>query len=105
MHIGSCVLAEIDLATSRGRVDVRMLLQMFKNCYPAQLLSLLNCELEEDIQENWLLRLVRTPHGAQHPLHHLLLMHFLGQTAESFFDYPGEDRPFGVGPWLCLNPT
>lgn len=99
------LLAEIDLATSRGRVDVSMFLQMFKNCYPAQLLRLLHCELEEDVQENWLLRLVRTPHGAQHPLHHLLLMHFLGQTAESFFDYPVEDRPFGVGLWPCLNPT
>ncbi len=99
------LLAEIGLATYRGRVDVQTFTQMFGNRYPTQLLSLLHCELEKDVQENWLVRLVRTPHGAQHPLHHLLLMHFLGQTAESFFDYPGEDRPFGVGPWLCLNPT
>ncbi len=98
------LLAEIDLATYRGRVDVSMLLQMFRNYYPAHLLCLLHCELEKDIQENWLLRLVRTPHGAQHPLHHLLLMHFLGQTAESFFSSLGEDQPFGVGPWPCLNP-
>src|SRR2546421_4100473 len=99
------LLAEIDLATYRGRVDVGMFLQIFKNCYPAQLLRLLHCELEEDVQESWLLRLVRTPNGAQHPLHHLLLIHFLGQTAESFFGSLGEDRPFGAGPWPCLNPV
>jgi hypothetical protein len=99
------LLAAIDLATYRGRVDVSMLLQMFKEHYPAQLLCLLHCELEKDVQESWLLRLVRTPHGAQHPLHHFLLMHFLGQTVESFFSSLGEDRPFGTGPWPCLNPV
>jgi len=99
------LLAEINLATYRGRVDVHMFMQMFKKYYPARLLRLLHCELEEDVQENWLLRLVRTPHGAQHPIHHLLLMHFLGQTAESFFGSLGEDRPFGAGPWPCLNPV
>jgi len=99
------LLTEIDLATYRGRVDISMFLQKFRNCYPPQLLQILHCELEEHVQESWLLRLVRAPHGAQHPLHHLLLMHFLGQTAESFFGSPGGDQPFGIGPWPCLNPV
>jgi Tn7-like transposition protein D/TniQ protein len=100
------LLSEIDLATYRGRVDISMFLQKFRNYYPSQLLQLLHCELEEHIQESWLLRLVRAPHGgAQHPLYHLLFMHFLGQTAESFFGSLVEDRPFGVGPWPCLNPV
>lgn len=99
------LLTEIDLATYRGRVDISMFLQKFRICYPPQLLHILQCELEEHVQESWLLRLVRTPHGSQHPLQHLLLMHFLGQTAESFFGSPSGDQPFGVGPWPCLNPV
>jgi Tn7-like transposition protein D/TniQ len=99
------LLSEIDLATYRGRVDISMFLQKFRNCYPPQLLQILHCELEEHIQESWLLRLVRTPHSAQHPLHHLLLIRFLGYTVEDFFSFPSENKPFGVGPWPCLNPT
>lgn len=99
------LLSKVDLATYRGRVDVSMFMQMFKEHYPSPLLHLLHCELEEGVQETWLLRLIRTPDGAQHPLHHLLLMHFLGCTAEDFFDLSAEIKPFGNGPWPCLNPT
>lgn len=99
------LLSKVNLATYRGRVDVSMFTQMFKEHYPSQLLHLLHCELEEGVQETWLLRLVRTPDGAQHPLHHLLLMHFLGYTAKDFFNLSAEIKPFGNGPWPCLNPT
>jgi Tn7-like transposition protein D/TniQ len=100
------LLFEIDLVTYRGRVDINMFLQKFRHYYPSQLLHLLHCGLEDHIQESWLLRLVRTPHGcAQHPLYHLLLMHFLGYTAEEFFSIPTVNTPFGAGPWPCLNPT
>lgn len=92
------LLSKVDLATYRGRVDISMFMQMFKEHYPPQLLHLLHCELEEGVQETWLLRLVRAPGGAQHPLHHLLLMHFLGNTAKDFFDLSAETKPFGDGP-------
>jgi hypothetical protein len=50
---------------------------------------------------------VRSPKGAHHPLRHLLLIHLLEQTAESFLtEEPAEERqPFGTGPWVCLNPV
>ena len=97
------LLAENDLATYRGRVEVSMLLSKFENSYPPRLLKLLNCEIEEHIKENWLLRLVRAPHGSQHPLHNLLLIHFLRHSAESFFGLLMNNKPFGDGPWPCLN--
>ena len=99
------LLAQIDLATYRGRVDIGMFLQKFLKLYPPLLLRMLHCEIEEHINENWLLRLVRMSDGAQHPLHHLLLIHFLGYTAESFFSLSPESKPFGEGPWPCLNPV
>ncbi len=88
------LLNDIGLATYRGRVDAGLFLRRFKGFYPSPLLNQLNCELAEHISENWLLRLVRTPTGAQHPLHHLLLILFLGYTLEAFFSLPERAQPF-----------
>lgn len=97
------LLAIRGLATYSGRLNLEQLLKAFKNYYSPELLKLLQCEVDEQSAGNWLARLVRPPKGTQHPLHHLLLMHFLGQTTETFFNLPSEFKPFGEGPWPCLN--
>lgn len=54
-------------------------------------------------------RLLRGEHA--HPAHHLLMIEFLGHTAETFFrqlpraNYLRHHKPFGDGPWPCLNPA
>jgi Tn7-like transposition protein D/TniQ len=98
-------LADLGLSTYRGRIDKNALLSRFKNMYAPELLRLLHCELDEHTEDNWLVRLAHKPDNAQHPLHHLLLIHCLGQTAETFFRLPTQRRPFGDGPWPCLNPV
>ncbi len=46
-----------------------------------------------------------------HPAHHLILIEFLGHTAKSFFEMlsfsnsHNNHKPFGDGPWPCLNPA
>ncbi|MBD1808116.1 TniQ family protein [Microcoleus sp. FACHB-SPT15] len=99
------LLPERGLATYSGRVHQGQLLKAFKNSYPLDLLQLLQSELDEEIRANWLCRLVWHSQGSHHPLHHLLLIHFLGHTAETFFKLPSEFKPFGEGPWSCLNPV
>ncbi len=99
------LLADLGLSTYRGRVDRNALLSRFKNMYAPELLRMLHCELDEHTEATWLERLVRKPDNAQHPLHHLLLIHCLGQTAEAFFRLPKWSEPFGNGPWPCLNPV
>jgi Tn7-like transposition protein D/TniQ len=98
-------LADLGLSTYRGRIEKNALLSRFKNMYPSELLRLLHCELDEYMEDNWLVRLAHKPDNAQHPLHHLLLIHCLGQTAEAFFRLPTQSKPFGDGPWPCLNPV
>jgi hypothetical protein len=88
-----------------GKVHIQQLLEAFKNYYSPELLKLLQCEVDAQSHGNWLSRLVRLPKGSQHPLRHLLLMHFLGHTVEEFFKLPSEFKPFGEGPWFCLNPV
>jgi hypothetical protein len=97
------LLAERDLATYSGRVRVSELLNRFCEFYSPELLEQFQCQIDLESQHNWLFRLVRSPKGSQHPLRHLLLMQFLGHTAESFFKLPQQFKPFGKGPWLCLN--
>jgi Tn7-like transposition protein D/TniQ len=103
-HRYHVMLADLGLATYRGRIDRNELLSRFKNMYAAELLRLLCCELDDHAEDNWLVRLVHKPDNAQHPLHHLLLIHCLGQTAETFFRFPSQSKPFGDGPWPCFNP-
>ncbi|MFL5628670.1 MAG: TnsD family transposase [Ktedonobacteraceae bacterium] len=99
------LLANLGLSTYRGRVDRNALLSRFKNMYAPGLLRMLHCELDEHTEDNWLVRLARKPDNAQHPLHHLLLIHCLKQAAEAFFRLPTQSKPFGDGPWPCLNPV
>lgn len=99
------VLGDQGLAMYSGTIRARELLKAFKNHYPPDLLTLLHCGLDGQTVENWLVRLVRAPDNAQHPLYHLLFIHFLGYTADAFFRLPAERKPFGEGPWPCLNPV
>ncbi len=101
------LMIERGLATYTGSIHVKRLLNEFSSHYSSALLKLLNCELRgRDIEKtNWLLRLVRPPKHAQHPLYHLLLIHFLGCTVKEFFQLPEEMCPFEEGPWPCLNPA
>lgn len=37
------------------------------------------------------------------PLHHILLMEFLKETAQDFFYSVPDNEPYGNGPWPCIN--
>lgn len=95
------------LATYSGCIHAHKLLSQFRKYFPASLLKVLHCELvgKDACKDNWLLRLVRDPKHVQPPLHHLLLINFLGSTAEEFLSLPEELDYFGDPPWPCLNPT
>jgi hypothetical protein len=92
------LLAERDLATYSGRVRVSKLLEEFKRFYPDELLQRLQYEIDTESEHSWLLRLVRSPKGSQHPLRHLLLIQFLDRNAESFFKLPKQFKLFGTAP-------
>jgi Tn7-like transposition protein D/TniQ len=94
------------LATYSGVVSMRKLQAEIRNFYTDELLAELDSRL--DLRSNWVLRLLllRT-NGAQthHPIHHLLMMRFLGCTVAEFLQTPTPPQPFGPGPWPCLNPV
>lgn len=101
------------LANYKGTILVGELLQSLLTNFPAALLKRLNCEVHAN--RCWVMRLVTESPGTMHPVQYVLLMQFLGYTAEDFFalsddapfgeDFFSDDAPFGEGPWPCLNST
>lgn len=116
LHYGPAILqkkyiaafADHGLLTPSGKVRVDDLIRAFKGYYSPNLLNTLHCTVEERMIDSWFTRLFRPPgesQGSQHPVHHLLLIQFLGYELSTFFNIPVERKPFGEGPWPCLNPA
>lgn len=99
------LLFKSGMATYREKVRVRKLSPLFEDYYSPDLLKRLNCDREGYGKKNWQLRFFRKPYGMRQPVQHLLWIHFLGHTAETFFNLAVADKPFGSGPWPCLNPV
>lgn len=100
------LLVKHGLARASGGIDLRTVETAFRARYPAPLLTLLECALRADTDNNWVRNLVRAFTHTQHPLHHLLLMRFLDCSPAEFFALPESmPRYFGPGPWPCLNPV
>jgi len=95
------LLLDRQLATYLGVIRQERLLKDFKNFYSNDLLASLQSDL--GARSAWLTRLLQSSKTTQHPVHHLLLIQFLGLTAENFFRHPEKVAPFGNGPWPCLN--
>lgn len=92
------------LAYYNGNVRARDLAIEFSEHYPAKLLESLNCQIKNQ-HRNWLLRLLHlgTAEVSQHPIRHILLILLLGCTIEEFLTSSAAYKPFGDGPWPCLN--
>jgi hypothetical protein len=95
------LLLERKLASYAGVVRITVLQREFKEFYSDKFLADLQCRI--DRRSNWLVRLVQGSRSTNHPIHHLLLIHFLNCSAEEFFRLPEKKEPFGKGPWPCLN--
>lgn len=103
------VLVGRGLATySHSVVHHKQLVQGFLQFYPTEFLRAVDCEVRVSRRRwSWLRYVLRLDPSVavRPPIYHLLLMQFLGHTAESFFELPAEPPPFGLGPWPCLNPV
>lgn len=120
------LLYERGYCTYSGVLDRKKLANDFIRYYSRGFLETIKCEVVTDGREDWLNRLAHGRDRLIHPIHHLLLLQFLGQKPESFLSLtdPGTLRskigrpvtkrtpriivpffrtPFGAGPWPCLN--
>jgi hypothetical protein len=98
------LLLERGLAFYNGRIRTAELSKQLMEFYSTEFLNSLQCNIER-YDRGWVYSLVHTntEQRVQHPLRHLLLMTFLGCTAQEFFTSFEEYNPFGKGPWPCFN--
>ncbi|MCI0541069.1 MAG: hypothetical protein L0Z50_38190 [Verrucomicrobiales bacterium] len=99
------LLADQGFATWNGYVRLRKLSETIADRYSRALLKVFQCPVDSGGERAWLARLVRKPRGSQSPIRHLLLIDFLGYSAERVFSNLDRHAPFGNGPWPCLNPV
>jgi hypothetical protein len=104
------------LATYNGQCRGRELTKALTGFYEPEILSTLQCEVDDSQLRTWPVRIVNDllREKSHHPLRHLLLMRMLGHSVESFFAGCNKGvslsmraalNPFGEGPWPCLNPV
>ncbi|WP_442602773.1 TnsD family transposase [Paenibacillus sp. KN14-4R] len=100
-------LQRIGLANHSGRIRWADLIPAFNRFFGIELLMELQSHIEPSQEATWLHKLLRKPRVTCHPLRHLLVLGFLGETMESMtnqiLDYKISYEPFGKGPWPCLN--
>lgn len=94
-----------NLATVTGRIKWKDLIPKYNNYYGEGLLKELNCYIEKDSEDTWLHKVFRKPEVSCHPLRHILVLGFLGETISSMVNQISSYsyEPFGAGPWICLN--
>ncbi|MBR9675107.1 transposase [Bacillus cereus] len=98
------LLRERGLITTANRIRQHDLRKAFLSKFPIGFLEKHESTLNVDDEYNWLKVLTRNVKRHVHPFRHLLLLYFLDQDIEQFFEGVSEDSgPFGKGPWPCLN--
>lgn len=98
------LLYERGLTTSSKRIKQRELYEEFVSFYGKALLKTMDSSIDNDYEYNWLRTITRNTERTVHPVRHLLLINFLGINVSDFFkDIDKNYKPFGEGPWPCLN--
>ncbi|MCL6598517.1 MAG: TnsD family transposase [Alicyclobacillus macrosporangiidus] len=89
--------------TSSGVLRHERLKRDFVTAYGYQFLENIQCKVAMD-KPDWLTYLVRRRGYSSSPIRHLLVMRFLCGSAERFISKEDEEyKPFGNGPWVCIN--
>lgn len=89
-----------------GAVNQRLLAEQFLLFYGEKFLQDLQSTIQIDNDLCWLKSITRKHRKVFHPIRHLLVINFLGESVESFYKYKTHNSmPFGEGPYYCLNPA
>ncbi|MEK3997138.1 TnsD family Tn7-like transposition protein [Psychrobacillus sp. FSL W7-1493] len=100
-------IQNINMLSVKGRIKFYKLIPSFNNYYGRDLLTLMGSHVEEDKQHTWLHKFLRNSDEVIHPLRHILLHGFLGQSITSTILESNSSstlvNPFFNGPWPCLN--
>ncbi|GAB4525467.1 MAG: TnsD family Tn7-like transposition protein [Pleurocapsa sp.] len=97
------LLIERGYANVSGRVKHEKLIDDFLYSYDTEFLEIIDSSVGYKDRSNWLSQIVRKHRKVFHPIRHLLMIRFLTDSIDTFFQNNRQYRPFGKSPWLCLN--
>ena len=87
--------------TTTGKIKHAKLHSNFLDLYRNEFLKLIGLEIEMS-SKSWITKiLIGSING--HPVRHLLLIRYLYGSCDTFLESNHEHKPFGEGPWPCLN--
>lgn len=96
-------LMEKGFATINKSISRNELINSFTDYYGEEFLRLVQLGITTDSESNWLMDMLRKKNKTSHPIRHLLLARFLGISINDLFNKKLKYKPFGDGPWPCLN--
>lgn len=79
-------LRDKGLASKRGSVCIKELLEAFVEFYPSEYLDLMQSSIDVDKETNWVRLFIRNNNKNRSPLRHLLFMQFLGIDVKELFE-------------------
>ena len=98
------LLYDKDFATIDLRIRQNELHDSFVNYYGELFLLSLQSLPDRNDEYNWLRVITRNVARTVHPIRHILFINFLSGNIDAFFNNFGSySKPFGNGPWPCLN--
>lgn len=87
------------------RINQKLLMDDFVNYYPKEFLIKLESDIDMNNSDCWLTNIATDKAEYIHPIRHLLFIRFLFGSARALLNAEVEYKPFGEGPWPCLNHT
>ncbi|MEH2031197.1 MAG: TnsD family Tn7-like transposition protein [Nostoc sp.] len=97
------LLIKRNLATLDRQVYEQGLRQKFLSFYGSEFLEALGINVSNNNIN--LFKIFRLHLEVFDPVMHLLMIRFLRNSPSTFFARKSKYKPFGKGPWLCLNPA
>ncbi len=87
-----------------GNINQIKLREDFINFFGSDFLKLMQSFPSGIDGECWLRAITRKHRKSFHPVRHLLLIHFFGESVDTIYRHHNPSySPFGTGPYLCLN--
>lgn len=102
---GLLQLVAQELATYSGRLKQREITEAVETIFSTEMLAQIGCAWTPQEETScWVRRLLQNG-STTCVLYCLLLLLFFADDVPAFLALPAELKPFGEGPWPCLNPA
>jgi len=78
--------------------------ELVKGTYSQEFLSLFGLENDKGDFQNWISNIISNSPKVNGYVNHIVFMRALAGSVKKFFEENIEYKPFGNGPWICMNP-